>query len=168
MAKIYYSGSIAGTAEEDVELPVKIVEFLAAKGHDVLSKHVALPSNYTSANGFKFKLPQAILDMPKMPEGYELFQAVRKNDVESVDAAEYFIVLINAPSHGVGMEIERALLREERGLSAVPMLCLLHEKNKDKASWMIRGVDQNIHKNFEIFLYNNFNNIKTKLESFVK
>ena len=168
MAKIYYSGSILGVPEEDLELPVKIVQFLLKEGHEVLSKNVAFPSNYTNADGTKIKLPQAILDMQPIPTGEELHKAIRKIDTECVDSAEYIIALINGPSHGVGMEVERALLREERGLPAAQILCLAQERNKNKISPMIRGVDRDIYRNFDIFLYTDFEDIKVKLKSFVR
>jgi len=168
MAKIYYSGSILGTAEEDAELPVKIVEYLMEQGHDVLSKHVAFPSNHTGSNGNKMKLPRAILDTPEMPSGEDLYKAIRKFDTECVDKAEFFVALINAPAHGVGMEIERALLRGERGIPPPSqILCLAHRKNREKISGMIRGVDRGAHPNFDIFIYETFEDIKTRLKSLI-
>lgn len=38
------------------------------------------------------------------------------------------------------MEIERALLKPERGLRPTPILYLVDEQNLDSLSWMIRGI----------------------------
>jgi hypothetical protein len=52
------------------------------------------------------------------------------------------VALVNGPSHGVGMEIERALLKPERGLPLTPILCLIRADLLEKLTWMIRGIKQ--------------------------
>jgi len=41
---------------------------------------------------------------------------------------------------GLGMEIERALLKPERGLPFTPILCLSREDFLEKLTYMIRGI----------------------------
>ena len=67
------------------------------------------------------------------------WELVRKIGMECVDEADVLVALANAPSHGVGMEIERALTRHERGLRPMNVICLVEKDRMDKVAWMLRG-----------------------------
>jgi hypothetical protein len=41
--KVYYSGSISGVAEANLDLPEQLVEYMQQGGADVLDPHVAIP-----------------------------------------------------------------------------------------------------------------------------
>lgn len=78
---------------------------------------------------------------------------IRRQDTEWVDTCSHFIAVVNAPSHGVGMEIERALLKPRLGLNETPILCLVHESLVEKLSYMIRGISQTEFPNFSLETY---------------
>jgi len=131
--KIYFSNSISGVPDLDREFGYNLVNFMINHGAHVLSEHVAA------------RTPEGSTRIRKKNnislEGVEnIAREIRKQDIDFVDNATHFIAIVNSPSHGVGMEIERALLKPARGLPATPILCLVHESRFEKLSGMISGV----------------------------
>ncbi|MCL2439043.1 MAG: hypothetical protein FWD15_00860 [Alphaproteobacteria bacterium] len=167
--KIYYSGSMSGAKEVNIQLPIDIVEYLEGQGHNVLSRHVAFmhQPNVETPDGQKFHVRESMLaDFAKMTRA-EIDLAIRAYDLADVEAAEYFIALVNAPSHGVGMEIQHALLRPRLGLSPVPMLLLIDAEKSAKISPMLGGICKKAHP-IEIYPYRDLADIKQKLKNFIK
>lgn len=83
-----------------------------------------------------------------------------------VDECDYLIAVVDGPSHGVGMEIMRALMKEERGLNKTQILCLVHKETYPRLSWMIRGVPEN-YKNFSLEKYTNLKDAISLVEDFI-
>lgn len=137
--KIYYSGSIKGAPEPDPLFAWKLIEYLNHNGAEVLSEHVAAPTVEERLEILARKSGKSISQIRDVAEPWFW---LRKNNMMWVDQADYFIALVNAPSHGVGMEIERALLKKERGLQVTPILCLVHKERLESLSCMIRGVSE--------------------------
>lgn len=135
MKTVYFSSSIFGVKKVPPEMPVNLVNHMKAMGYDVLSEHVALTDDNqvfaTLSKKSGMQIPQR--------KGYE--KEIRKADTAWVDKADYFVGLVDGPSLGVGMEIERALLRHERGLAPVDILCLVHADNYEGLSAMVKGVE---------------------------
>lgn len=167
MKKIYFSTSILGAAEADADLPEKLVSFMIESGFDVVSKHVALPSNFISAAGVKMKLPAPVAAKAADMTETEICQEIRDFDTKGVDASDYIITLINAPAHGVGMELERALLRPERGLSPAKILCLASANPAPRISGMIRGINPAQFPHFQLSLYKDAADAKRIVELFL-
>lgn len=134
--KVYYSGSIKGMPESDPEFPQKLVEFIEKCGAEVLSEHVAF-SNKEKSNEVFFQ--KTGIDINKISKGL-LPEIIRKQDINWVDEAEVMIALVNSPSLGVGIEIQRALDKEKLGMRKTPILCLIREDLKDKLSFMVSGI----------------------------
>ena len=138
--KIYYSGSIAGVAEREPDFAEHLVRYMAENGATILSEHVAIPHK---KDEFKLALATELgLSFEKFLQldQNELSRRIYENDIRMVDKATHFIALVNAPSHGVGMEIQRALDKPKMGLNPTPILCLVHEEAMITLSSMIRGV----------------------------
>jgi hypothetical protein len=110
---------------------------MSEKGANVLSEHVAARTPEEMESIRATRIGERIKEIQGHPEPW---LAVRKIDVEWVDEATHIVSLVNAPSHGVGMEIERALLKPERGLPFTPILCLIKEEFLEKLSYMVRGI----------------------------
>lgn len=87
--KIYFSGSISGGRDHAAIYP-HMVERLQARGHNVLSAHVADPDAL-----------EAERDMPP--------RAVFERDTHWVKEAEALIAEVSTPSLGVGYEIALAV-----------------------------------------------------------
>jgi hypothetical protein len=162
--KVYYSGSIKGAPEAEPDFPWHLVQYMGQGGADVLSEHVAARNQHEMDEIRAKRWGMEIQDMLAQPEPWF---GIRKKDTEWVDEATHFVALVNAPSHGVGMEIERALLKPERGLNETPILCLVHEQVLDKLSFMVRGVSEEEHLNFNLRTYSNLEEAKAIIHSFL-
>lgn len=135
--KIYYSGSIKGSPELDPYFAGKLVAYLIEHGAEVLTEHIAAPTPAEMRRIFATKTGQ---DVYEHFDGPRAAMIIRRQDMQWVDEATHLVALVNAPSHGVGMEIERALLKPARGLPRTPILCLVHVDMHDRLSSMIKGI----------------------------
>jgi len=138
--KIYFSGSIKGAQEPDPEFAWKLVQYMVQGGANVLSEHVAARNKEEMEEIRAKKMGMSVKQFLDMPREIYIRDVVRKTDTEWVDEASHLVALVNAPSHGVGMEIERAILKPERGLPLTPILCLVREDLLSNLSGMVKGV----------------------------
>jgi len=153
--KVYYSGSIKGSPEKDPSFGKKLVAYMMNHGAEVLSEHVvaenpdemfAILANKTG------KTVQELKDMREHRfEDWAIY--IRALDLEWVDQSDYMVALVNAPSHGVGVEIQRALDKPVMGMQTTSILCLVHVDVYDKLSAMILGVSHKDHPNFILKTY---------------
>ena len=104
---------------------------MARNGADVLSEHVAARTPEEMRAIRLTRIGKRIKDLDTKAG---LWFGVRQIDTEWVDEATHVVAVVNSPSHGVGMEIERALLKPERGLPFTPILCLIREDLLEKLS----------------------------------
>lgn len=95
---VYFGGSIAG-GRGDVEIYRRIVAYLKAKGHRVLSEHVA---------------HMDVLDQEKELSAEEIYT----RDIQWLTQADCVISEVSTPSLGVGYEICYALRLGK------PVLCI--------------------------------------------
>lgn len=140
--KIYFSGSIKGAPEPDPNFAWELVRYMKENGADVLSEHVAGRNREEMDRIRAEKMNLSPEYLKSLTRADYVRDIVRKQDVEWVDQATHLVALVNAPSHGVGMEIERAILKPERGLNKTPILCLIHEDLVTNLSGMITGVSE--------------------------
>ena len=147
---VYYSGSIRGVPEAEPDFAWQLVRFMIENGAIVLSEHVAARTQQERDEIRARNIGMSVEDMLSEPNPHI---RIRRNDVEWVDAASHFVALVNAPSHGVGMEIERALLKTKRGLNETQILSLVHEANRQKLSSMILSIPQEDYPNFHLVSY---------------
>lgn len=138
--KVYFSGSIKGAPEPDPEFAWKLVQNMIEGGANVLSEHVAARNKAEMDEIRARKIGMSLKELLEMPRETYIRDIIRKIDTKWVDEATHFIALVNAPSHGVGMEIERAILKPERGLPLTPILCLVREDLASGLSGMVKGV----------------------------
>ncbi len=90
----------------------------------------------------------------------------READIEMIDnESTHVIALVDAPSLGVGMELERALTKHRRGLPLTPVLALVHEYNLERLSFMVQGVRE---PHFSLQAYIGFDDITVKIEDFMR
>ncbi len=132
--KLYFSGTIRGAVDPNPELNWKLVQYLKKEGVDVLSEHVVARSQEQMDTLFKRRTGVERGKTRNFPG------RVREVDMNWVMEATHLIAMVNGPSFGVGMEIERALLKPRLGMKETPVLCLIHESLFDGLSNMIRGV----------------------------
>ena len=136
-ARVFYSGAMRGAPEADPDFGWQLVRFLARGGAEILTEHVAGRSAAELERIRARKMGRGVRELYADPERW---YRIRGLDARWVDEATHLIAVVNSPSHGVGMEIERALLKPERGLGPTPILCLIHEQRLDTLSYMIRGI----------------------------
>ncbi|MGI5840902.1 MAG: hypothetical protein ACOX6N_01700 [Patescibacteria group bacterium] len=144
--KIYYSGSIKGSPEPDSELPWKLVRYMMDNGADVLSEHVAARSREEME---EIRTRRTALGRL----GSQPWFSVRRQDILWVDQATHLVALVNSPSIGVGMEIQRALDKPKFGLNQTPVLCLIGEGRLPDLSYMVRGISQDESPSFQLKTY---------------
>ena len=111
---LYLSCSLTG-GREDQPLVAALVAHLEARGHRVLTAHLAHPEAMAQDSGLG---PEAVFD----------------RDTAWLRASEAVVAEVSTPSHGVGFEIAYAL---ERGK---PVLCLAREGVR--VSRMLTGIRQ--------------------------
>jgi len=153
--KVYFSGSIKGTPEPDLEFAWKLVRYMDEIGVDVLSEHVAGRNREEMDSVFAIRTGKTIEELQKDSEPWF---GIRKQDMEWVDEATHVVALVNAPSFGVGMELQRALENK------TPILCLVSEDSFSKLSYMIRGITQEY---FLLKTYKNLDEAKAHIYSFL-
>ncbi len=162
--KVYYSGSIKGASEIDPAFAWHLVSYMIEEGAEVLSEHVAARNPEEMRAILARRTGKSIQELWENPEPWF---AVRTNDINWIDEATHFVALVNAPSHGVGMEIERALLKPQRGLPLTPILCLVHEHVLERMSWMIRGISAQECPVFFLKTYKNFDEAQSIVRTFL-
>ncbi len=150
--KVYYSGSIKGTPEPDPEFAWKLVQYMAQNGADVLSEHVAGRSQQEMD---KIRARRIGVTIEQLKNNPEPWIGIRHQDLEWVNEATHVVALVNAPSLGVGMEIQRALDKPKLGMNETPILCLVQENVLPSLSYMIRGVVPQESPTFQLKTYQN-------------
>ncbi len=161
---VYFSGSIKGAPESDPEFAWKLVQYMGINGADVLSEHVAARNQEEMDQIRARRTGQEIQEMLAQQEPWF---GIRKKDTEWVDQASHVVALVNAASHGVGMEIERAILKPRMGLNVTPILCLVHEQVLDRLSYMIKGVSKEECPVFYLNTYTDIKNAQSIVYSFL-
>jgi len=158
---IYYSGSIRGVKNMDPDFAHKLVSFMMENGADVISEHVAARNEAEMNEIF---LRRTGIDRGSVENPWEV---VRKVDLDMVDHATHLVAIINGPSHGVGIEIEHAILKPSLGLNETPILCLVQEDLKDMVTWMIKGISRSEAPGFCLKTYKNLQDAKDKITEFL-
>lgn len=138
--------------EADPEFPKKLVNFMIENGAEVLSEHVA-GKNQQECDEMMVK--KIGITMEEFKAEKEPWFRVRKQDISWVDEADCVVALVNSPSLGVGMEIQRALNKEKLGMKKTPILCLVKNEMLDKLSFMIRGINIDESDVFYLKTYQN-------------
>lgn len=160
-ARVYYSGSIRGVPNPEPDFAYNLVRYMIDGGAEVLSEHVGARTRQEMDEVF---LRRTGVDRNKLNEPW---YTVRKLDMQWVDEATHLIAILNGPSHRVGMEIERALLRPKIGLKPMPILCLIQESLIDGLSWMVRGISSDECPRFELAPYTDLEDAKRKITDFL-
>lgn len=155
--KIYFSATIRGE-NPDPELAFKVVTHLQSRGHDVLSEHVG---SRTREEMDAVLQKRSGVDR-KTLSPMELSRFFRKVDTEWVDACDEMVVVLTGASLGVGMEIERALLKPERGLNQTPVVCFVPESYYPSLSAMVGGI---VDPLFTLKTFSTYEDIKAELDS---
>ena len=159
--KVYYSGSIRGVANPEPNFAYNLVSYMLENGANVLSEHVGARTQEEMNDIF---LRRTGIDRSTIEEPWF---AARKIDMEWVDEATHVVAVVNGPSHGVGMEIERAILKPARGLNQTPILCLIQENLTDNLTWMVKGVSSDDCPVFNLETYRDLGDAKAKIADFL-
>jgi len=165
--KVYYSGSIKGAPELDPDFAWNLVQFMKEGGADVLSEHVAGRNKDEMDQVRAGKMGITVEALRDIPREVYVRDVIRKQDLEWVDQATHMVALVNAPSHGVGMEIQEAILKPRLGLNLTPVLCLIHEDIYSQLSGMITGVSDQENSEFYIKKYKTLQEAKDIVSSFL-
>jgi len=163
--KVYYSGSIQGVPEAEPDFAWHLVQYMIDEGVNVLSEHVA---GRTKEERNKVRARNLGLDIKEMLSEEKPWFGIREADTKWVDEATHMVALVNAPSHGVGMEVERALLKPERGLPETSILCLVHTDMLKKLSCMIKGINREDYPNFLLATYRDLEDAKKIVKDFLE
>jgi hypothetical protein len=156
---VYFSGPIRLGDNEVLELSHQIIESLKQVGYRVLSEHVGGRTREERESVFVRHKGTDLVDH-NAP-----WVETRQTDIRWVDDATHLIAVVNTASHGVGMELERAILKPERGLPETHILCLIEQHRLESLSWMIRGIDE---ANVEIATYQSLGEAISKAVSFLQ
>lgn len=162
--KVYYSGSIKGTQEPNPEFAWKLVQYMAQNGADVLSEHVAGRNPQEMGEIRARRIGTTIQEFQKNSKPWF---AIRRQDLDWVNEATHVVALVNSPSLGVGMEIQRALDKPKLGMNETPILCLVQEDIFPKLSFMIRGVTPKESSVFQIREYQNLQQAQQHIFAFL-
>ncbi len=146
--RIYFSAPIKGVPNSNPYFIESIVKYLKDNGAVVLSEHVA-GKNDEERNSMFIKesgINRLILENPS--------PVIRQTDISWVDEAGYLIAIVDTPSIGVGMEIQRALDKHKMGMNLTPVLCLVSEDRWEKElSNMVKGISKTDSPSAEVMKY---------------
>jgi len=156
--KVYFSASIRGTVVNP-EIGPQLVKAMQVGGATVLSEHVAINDPRERYEVF-FKNTGIRVQNPN-----EMARVLREVDMRWVDEATHIVSVVDGPSHGVGMELERALLKPERGLNTTPILALINEDSLKNLSAMILGIN---NPDFYLKTYKTIADAKRHVARFLK
>ena len=137
---------------------------MSQNGAIVLSEHVAGRSQQERDILLAKNIGLALDEMLKEPEPWF---GIRRQDIKWVEESTHVVAVINAPSHGVGMEIEHAILKPRLGLNQTPILCLVHASLVDKVSFMIRGISRDETPYFYLESYTDLESAKSIVREFL-
>ncbi len=161
---VYYSGSIKGMPEIEPDFAWQLVQYMISSGADVLSEHVAA-RNQAEMNEIRARrVGMTVQVMLAQPEPWF---GIRRQDLEWVEKASHVVAVVNAPSHGVGMEIQHAILKPRLGLRPTPVLCLVRERLLEKLSFMVRGISGEENPYFYLKTYTNLETAKVAVSEFL-
>jgi hypothetical protein len=162
--RVYYSGTIKGSPEPDLELPWKLVCFMADGGADVLSEHVAARTPAEMDEIRARRIGRTIQQLYQEPEPWI---GIRRQDLQWVDEADCMVALVNAPSLGVGTEIQRAIDKPEMGMNQTPILSLVRSDVLPRLSFMVRGVTPEENSGSELKVYSTIEEAKQYIFDFL-
>ena len=91
----------------------------------------------------------------------ELPWAIREVDIKWVDECTHFIGILTGLSLGVGMEIERALLKPRSNLNKTSILCLVNYEYLNQLSAMVREIKED-HFVLKEYIISFFKEYKTE------
>jgi hypothetical protein len=165
--KVYYSGSIKGAPELDPNFAWDLVQYMVEGGADVLSEHVAARNKEEMDQVRARKMGVPVESFKNLPREVYVKEIIRRKDLEWVDEATHMVALVNAPSHGVGMELQEAILKPRLGLNVTPILCLVHASLYNNLSGMVLGVREDENPNFYIRTYHDLEEAKTIVRDFL-
>lgn len=148
--KIYFSFPVQGVSHKDPYFGPSLVNHMKKQGYKVLSEHIVAKNQKEQDNIF---FQNTGINRGELSEE-EKYKLTYETEMKWVDEADYFIAVVDGPSHGVGMEIMRALLKEDIGLNNTQILLLVDKKNLPTLSWTLKGVPDK-YKNFQIKSYGN-------------
>ncbi|SRR5260221_3339624 len=139
--KIYYSGSIRGIANSDPNFAWNLVQHMQENGANVLDPHVGARNRDEMAEIF---FERSGINIAAIEDKKEKAKVARRQDLKWVEEANYLVALVTSPSHGVGIEIQHAILKPRLGLNKTPILFLVHKSvvDIDMLSNMITGIDE--------------------------
>jgi hypothetical protein len=162
--KVYFSAPIRGDRGDTASIARELVGFMKKGGANVLSEHVAADMGEEMDNVFLKKAGVSFLKLEKP------WVVARKIDFKWVDEAKYLVAEVTSPSIGVGMEIQRAKDKKALGLNHTKILCLCQQKvmDKEKLSWMIKGVTPEEHQDFYLKGYKTLSGAKRIITRFLK
>ncbi|QQS39125.1 hypothetical protein IPM62_00725 [Candidatus Woesebacteria bacterium] len=159
--KVYFSNSIKGVPDIDPNFGYELVQFMKNNGADVLSEHVAGRNQKEIDKVFEQRVGI------KWDEVENPWEMARKVDMAWVDEATHLVAIVNSPSLGVGMEIERAIGKAKRGLNKTYILCLVREDLLHNLSSMVRGITEEEAPEFNLVTYTNLDDAKQLIEKFL-
>ncbi|KKT64881.1 MAG: hypothetical protein UW60_C0050G0004 [Candidatus Woesebacteria bacterium GW2011_GWA2_44_33] len=159
--KVYFSGSIAGELGVPKDFSWRLVRYILVNGADVLDPHVAAIDRPHGRRLIKLNRGYTPSDLENP------WKQIEKDDIDGVDQATHVIAIVDGPSHGVGNEIQRALDNNQfRGFS-IKVLCLIHEDNLERLSWMIRGKERSEIPHFTLRTYSDLESAKETIKKFL-
>ncbi|EKD67520.1 MAG: hypothetical protein ACD_48C00362G0003 [uncultured bacterium] len=153
---VYFSGSVLGKLNQPQQLAIVLVNHIRSKGVEVLDVYAASRKYYDESE-----------EIQKAKHQSEPWFTVETVDINDIDRSTHLIALVNGPSHGVGMEIQRAVDNVEMGKSRIKILCLVQERRLKEISWMIRGKQKKEYPNFSLKTYKNLEDAKKIVDSFL-
>lgn len=159
--KVYFSNSLSGVQNIESNFGWHLVQFMKEGGADVLTEFVAARST-EERNRIFFE--QLGFERKNTPESWKF---IRRTDTRLVDESTHLVAEVSGASHGVGMEIERALLKPERGLNLTPALALVRGEYFNSLTWMIKGIDQKEAPGFELRTYRNLEDAISNVHDFL-
>lgn len=162
-SRVYYSGSIRGIVPDPL-IGYEVVKYMLENGANVPSAHVAGRNKEEMKQVFYLMSQRGLDENGEDNRNAEMAYEV---DMNWIDSATHIVSVVDGPSHGVGMEIMRALLKPARGLNYTPVLCLVSEENFEKVSWMITGASFEFGDAIQVIPYKDSEDAKEIVRHFL-
>jgi hypothetical protein len=158
--RVFFSVSISGVPEPDKNIIGNLADYIKINGAEILNEQVTArdPQKREEIRARIMKKNNGQLYTTHPPDN-----EIYRQNMEWLDQATHLVGLVNGPSLGVGMELERAISNR------TPVLCLVRDDFRPRLSLMVSGAisSQSTPEEYQLRIYQTPDQAKGYIRTFL-